>query len=171
MSVFISGPIPTLGTGAFCFSCILSLNSWVQSACRSHNVDFIDNFNLSWNCASRFKRHGIHPNKQASPKLWANIQHTVHVQDCLHSTHPPHRTPRPPLLSHLRTPPPALAPLPLPHVITLSSLVHLPIQSPIQILANWFLSSQTSGLRNVFLLLLSPFHHTRKLVGRAARLP
>ncbi|CAJ1061364.1 uncharacterized protein LOC121645396 isoform X2 [Xyrichtys novacula] len=35
-AVFISGPIPTLARGAERFSCLLSLNTWLLSACRDY---------------------------------------------------------------------------------------------------------------------------------------
>ncbi|CAJ1066501.1 hypothetical protein F7725_013457%2C partial [Xyrichtys novacula] len=48
-AVFISGSIPTLARGAERFSRLLSLNTWLLSACRDYQVGFIDNFNLFWN--------------------------------------------------------------------------------------------------------------------------
>lgn len=36
--VFISGPIPTLGRGMECFSRLLSLNTWLASACHTHGI-------------------------------------------------------------------------------------------------------------------------------------
>ena len=53
----------TIGRGSAHFSRILSLHTWLQSACRSHNIGFIDNFNLFWEHLSFFKTDGIHPNK------------------------------------------------------------------------------------------------------------
>ncbi|KAF3851685.1 hypothetical protein F7725_013457, partial [Dissostichus mawsoni] len=47
-SVFISGPIPSIRRGVERFSRLLSLNIWLQSVCCSHNLGFIDNFNLFW---------------------------------------------------------------------------------------------------------------------------
>lgn len=59
-SVFISSPITTLGCGTGRFSRLhTSLHTWLQSTCRAHNVDFIDNFNLSVSF-----QHGQHPPKQ-----------------------------------------------------------------------------------------------------------
>uniref|UniRef100_A0A3Q3ENX3 SGNH hydrolase-type esterase domain-containing protein n=1 Tax=Labrus bergylta TaxID=56723 RepID=A0A3Q3ENX3_9LABR len=55
-SVFISGPIPTFDRGPERFSHILSLHTWLRHACNSHNLDFIDNFNLFWNHATLFKK-------------------------------------------------------------------------------------------------------------------
>ena len=51
-SVFISGPIPTLGHGVGRLSRILSLNS--QSACSVHCLGFFDNFDLFWGRSSFF---------------------------------------------------------------------------------------------------------------------
>ena len=76
-SVFISGPIPTLARGAGRFTRILSLNTWLQSACNAYNVGFIDNFNLFWNRFSFFRRDGVHPNSRGSHILAANLQHAV----------------------------------------------------------------------------------------------
>lgn len=47
-SVFISGQIPTFRRGIGRFTRLLSLNTWLQSVCSSHNTDLIDNFNLFW---------------------------------------------------------------------------------------------------------------------------
>lgn len=76
-SVFISGPIPTLGPGFGRVSRILSLHTWLLSACRAHSVEFIDNFNLFWNRQSLFRRDSTHPNIMGSRMLAANIQHAV----------------------------------------------------------------------------------------------
>uniref|UniRef100_A0A3B5ABG5 SGNH hydrolase-type esterase domain-containing protein n=1 Tax=Stegastes partitus TaxID=144197 RepID=A0A3B5ABG5_9TELE len=76
-SVFISGPVPTLGRGVGRFSRILSLNTFLPSACRAHNVGFIDNFNLFWNRSSFFRPDGVHPNKLGSRILAANLLYTV----------------------------------------------------------------------------------------------
>ena len=45
--------------GAGRFSRILSLNTWLQSACRIHNIGFIDNFNLFWSRLSLFRTDGM----------------------------------------------------------------------------------------------------------------
>ena len=60
----ISGPIPPLprGSGGR-FSRTLSLHTWLQFACKVHNLDYIDNFNLSWNRVPFFKKDGLHPNR------------------------------------------------------------------------------------------------------------
>ena len=81
-SVYISGPIPSLGRGSERFSRVLSLHTWLQSACRTHNVGYIDNFNLFWDRASYFKSDGIHPNKQGNLMLAANLQHAVQASTC-----------------------------------------------------------------------------------------
>ena len=46
-SVFISGPIPTIGRGWERFSRLLSLNTWLRATCGKNNVGFIDNFALA----------------------------------------------------------------------------------------------------------------------------
>uniref|UniRef100_A0A3B4FU33 SGNH hydrolase-type esterase domain-containing protein n=1 Tax=Pundamilia nyererei TaxID=303518 RepID=A0A3B4FU33_9CICH len=47
VSAFISGPTPTCrGIGRF--SQLLSLNTWLSSACVSHGVGFINNFDAFW---------------------------------------------------------------------------------------------------------------------------
>ncbi|KAK0131111.1 hypothetical protein N1851_034186 [Merluccius polli] len=76
-SVFISGPLPTLARGPGRFSRILSLNTWLQSTCRAHNIGLIDNFNLFWNRSSLFRTDGVHPNWLGSQMLAANMQHAV----------------------------------------------------------------------------------------------
>uniref|UniRef100_A0A3Q1J1Q8 SGNH hydrolase-type esterase domain-containing protein n=1 Tax=Anabas testudineus TaxID=64144 RepID=A0A3Q1J1Q8_ANATE len=68
-SVFISGPIPTLGRGIGRFSRILSLHTWLQSACTSQHLGFIDNFNLFWDRPSFFRNDGLHPSRHGSPML------------------------------------------------------------------------------------------------------
>uniref|UniRef100_A0A3Q2Z4S7 SGNH hydrolase-type esterase domain-containing protein n=1 Tax=Hippocampus comes TaxID=109280 RepID=A0A3Q2Z4S7_HIPCM len=72
-SIFISGPLsPHRGKGIF--SRILSLHTWLQTACRTHNVGFIDNFNIFWRRPSLLKADGFHPNKLGSRILAANVQ-------------------------------------------------------------------------------------------------
>uniref|UniRef100_A0A671VMR4 SGNH hydrolase-type esterase domain-containing protein n=1 Tax=Sparus aurata TaxID=8175 RepID=A0A671VMR4_SPAAU len=75
-SVFISGPIPTLGRGDARFSRLLLLNTWLKPACSALGFNFVDNFNLFWNRPSFFKSDGIHPTTTGSRMLAANIQHT-----------------------------------------------------------------------------------------------
>uniref|UniRef100_A0AAQ6AC87 OSK domain-containing protein n=1 Tax=Amphiprion ocellaris TaxID=80972 RepID=A0AAQ6AC87_AMPOC len=76
-AVFISGPIPPYNRGCRLFSRILGLNSWLLSACRTHNMGFIDNFNLFWNRPSFYRSDGTLPNKLGSSVLTGNIQHAV----------------------------------------------------------------------------------------------
>lgn len=76
-SVFISGPLPSFHRGIGRFSRLLSLNTWLQSVCSSHNAVLIDNFNLFWNRAPFFSRDGIHPSPHGSRALAANIFHAV----------------------------------------------------------------------------------------------
>uniref|UniRef100_A0A3Q1HTF2 Uncharacterized protein n=1 Tax=Acanthochromis polyacanthus TaxID=80966 RepID=A0A3Q1HTF2_9TELE len=45
---FMSGPLPTLGRGIRRFSRLLSLHTWLSTACRNYGIAFIDNFNLLW---------------------------------------------------------------------------------------------------------------------------
>lgn len=77
LAVFVSGPIPTLARGAERFSRILSLHTWLLSACRDFDLGFIDNFNLFWNRYSFYKPDGVHPNQLGSRMLAANFQHAV----------------------------------------------------------------------------------------------
>ena len=76
-SVFISGPLPTISHGTEHFSRLLSLNTWLQSTCCTHNLGFIDNFNLFWNRPSVYRSDGVHPNRLGSSILAANLQHAV----------------------------------------------------------------------------------------------
>lgn len=78
-SVFISGPIPTLGHGIGSFSRLLSLHTWLQSECATHNVCYIDNFNLFWERASFYNRDGLHPNSLGARRLASNIFHALIV--------------------------------------------------------------------------------------------
>ncbi|KAL7376822.1 hypothetical protein ABVT39_016513 [Epinephelus coioides] len=76
-SVFITGPLPQFGRGSERFSRMLYLHTRLQSTCSSHNMDFIDNFNLFWDCADLFSRDGIHPSPQGNQMLRSNIQYAV----------------------------------------------------------------------------------------------
>ncbi|KAL7397468.1 hypothetical protein ABVT39_022517 [Epinephelus coioides] len=76
-NVFISGPIPTLGKGIESFTRLLALNTWLTSACFTHGIKFIDNFNIFWNCKDRFQRDGIHPNIIGCRLLGANLHHAL----------------------------------------------------------------------------------------------
>lgn len=75
--VFISGPIPTLGKGIETFTRLLALNTWLASACFTHGIKFIDNFNIFWNCKNHFQRDGIHPNITGCRPLGANLRHAL----------------------------------------------------------------------------------------------
>ncbi|KAL7399737.1 hypothetical protein ABVT39_000817 [Epinephelus coioides] len=76
-SVFITGPLPQFGRGSERFSRMLYLHTRLQSTCSSHNMDFIDNFNLFWDCADLFSRDGIHPSPRGNQMLRSNIQYAV----------------------------------------------------------------------------------------------
>lgn len=78
-SVLISGPIPTLGRGSESFSRLLSLHTWLQSVCRTHNVQFIDNFNLFWNRLPFYKPDGLHPNWRGYRMLADNLKYNVNT--------------------------------------------------------------------------------------------
>ena len=80
-TVFISGPIPTLNRGMERFSRILSLNSWLQSACIDFNFIFIDNFNLFWNRGAFYAKDGLHPSPLGSRVFTDNILHVLHARD------------------------------------------------------------------------------------------
>lgn len=76
--VWISGPIACFRRrGIEAFSRLLSFNTWLASTCRVHNLRFIDNFNVFWNCADRFQSDGLHPNRRGSTLLSANINHAL----------------------------------------------------------------------------------------------
>uniref|UniRef100_A0A3B3DWF6 SGNH hydrolase-type esterase domain-containing protein n=1 Tax=Oryzias melastigma TaxID=30732 RepID=A0A3B3DWF6_ORYME len=77
LTVFISGPLPSLSRGPGRFSRLLSLNTWLLSASSLNGILFIDNFNLFWNRQSFYKTDGIHPSSLGSNVLTANIRHCV----------------------------------------------------------------------------------------------
>lgn len=54
-SLFMSGPIPTFDCGDMRFSKIYGLHTWLRSVCKSHDVGFIDNFDLFWEWASFYQ--------------------------------------------------------------------------------------------------------------------
>ena len=62
--ISISGPIACFRRGKEIFSRLLSFNTWLASVCLAHKRRFIDNFNVFWNCADRFKADGLHPNRR-----------------------------------------------------------------------------------------------------------
>uniref|UniRef100_A0A8C5AGP4 SGNH hydrolase-type esterase domain-containing protein n=1 Tax=Gadus morhua TaxID=8049 RepID=A0A8C5AGP4_GADMO len=76
-SVFVSGPIPTIGRGNERFSRLLSLNTWLRDTCGETNVCFIENFDVFWNRQSLYLRDGLHPNTKGSRLLAANIHYTM----------------------------------------------------------------------------------------------
>uniref|UniRef100_A0A8C6LFJ3 SGNH hydrolase-type esterase domain-containing protein n=1 Tax=Nothobranchius furzeri TaxID=105023 RepID=A0A8C6LFJ3_NOTFU len=69
VSVYISGPTPTLDRGIGCFSRLLSLNTWLSSATVMHNIGFIDNFNIFWGRRHLFGADGLHLNRQGTRAL------------------------------------------------------------------------------------------------------
>ncbi|CAJ1078495.1 hypothetical protein D4764_12G0010930 [Xyrichtys novacula] len=87
-SVFISGPLPSFDRGMGRFSRLLSLNTWLHSACPC-GFRFIDNFNLFWNRSPFYRADGVHPSRLGSRVLGDNIRHAVH-----HYRH--HQPPLPP---------------------------------------------------------------------------
>ncbi|CAJ1050778.1 hypothetical protein D4764_12G0010930 [Xyrichtys novacula] len=76
-SVFISGPLPSFDRGMGRFSRLLSLNTWLHSACPC-GFRFIDNFNLFWNRSPFYKADGVHPSHLGSRVLGDNFRHAVH---------------------------------------------------------------------------------------------
>ncbi|CAJ1074309.1 hypothetical protein D4764_12G0010930 [Xyrichtys novacula] len=76
-SVFISGPLPSFDHGMGRFSRLLSLNTWLHSACPC-GFSFIDNFNLFWNRSPFYRADGVHPSRLGSRVLGDNIRHAVH---------------------------------------------------------------------------------------------
>ncbi|KAL7399563.1 hypothetical protein ABVT39_026631 [Epinephelus coioides] len=81
MTVFISGPTPTCGRGIGSFSRLLSLNTWLSSACNFHHVGFINNFDVFWERRHLFGPDGLHLNRAGARMLSANlaygIQHAI----------------------------------------------------------------------------------------------
>lgn len=63
--ICISGPIPTYGCGMGCLSRLISMNTWLSSACDALSVDFIDNFNIFWERGELFGPDGLHSNTAA----------------------------------------------------------------------------------------------------------
>ncbi|KAG9260322.1 hypothetical protein AMEX_G26567 [Astyanax mexicanus] len=76
-SVFISGPIPSLGRGSGHFSRLLNLHTWLQNTCLSQDLHFLDNFNLFWNRPSFYRFDGIHPNRLGAQILGHNMFYSV----------------------------------------------------------------------------------------------
>uniref|UniRef100_A0AAX7UZR1 SGNH hydrolase-type esterase domain-containing protein n=1 Tax=Astatotilapia calliptera TaxID=8154 RepID=A0AAX7UZR1_ASTCA len=73
VSAFISGPTPTCGRGIGHFSRLLSLNTWLSSACISHGVGFINNFDAFWERRHLFGADGLHLNAWGRRLLSANL--------------------------------------------------------------------------------------------------
>uniref|UniRef100_A0AAZ1XRI8 SGNH hydrolase-type esterase domain-containing protein n=1 Tax=Oreochromis aureus TaxID=47969 RepID=A0AAZ1XRI8_OREAU len=71
LNAFISGPTPTCGRGIGRFSRLLSLNTWLSSACVSHGVGFINNFDAFWERRHLFGADGLHLN------AWGTVSSVV----------------------------------------------------------------------------------------------
>ena len=71
--VSISGPTPTLGRGLGRFSRLLSLNTWLRSACLTYNLNFIDNFDIFWHRENLFSVDGLHLNFAGARALSSNL--------------------------------------------------------------------------------------------------
>ena len=52
--VFVSGPLPTVRRGDERSSRLLMLNKWLKATCAAQSVNFIDNFNIFWECRHLF---------------------------------------------------------------------------------------------------------------------
>ncbi|KAL7382429.1 hypothetical protein ABVT39_022101 [Epinephelus coioides] len=70
LSVFISVPTPTCGR-------LLSVNTWLSSASSSHNVGFIDNFDVFWERRHLFGADGLHLNKSGCRLLSTNLAYSA----------------------------------------------------------------------------------------------
>uniref|UniRef100_A0A8C7WUX5 Uncharacterized protein n=1 Tax=Oryzias sinensis TaxID=183150 RepID=A0A8C7WUX5_9TELE len=77
LTVFISGPLPSLSRVQGRFSRLLSLSTCLHFASSLNRFIFIDNFNLFWNRTSFYKTDGIHTSPLGSNILAANIRHSV----------------------------------------------------------------------------------------------
>ncbi len=93
-TVYVSSPTPTFGRMGH-FSRLLSINTWLSSACVTHGVQFIDNFNLFWQCSHLFGADGVHLNKAGAQVLSANLAYSfahphapVFTTNCMASTCP-----------------------------------------------------------------------------------
>ncbi|KAK0139521.1 hypothetical protein N1851_023601 [Merluccius polli] len=73
VTVFISGPTPTCGRGIGSFSRLLSLNTWLSSVCSSHQVGFVNNFDVFWERRHLFGSDGLHLNRAGARMLAANL--------------------------------------------------------------------------------------------------
>lgn len=76
-TVFISGPIPTIGRGSESFSRLLQLSTWLALHCSAYGLVFIDNFNLFWNRPSFYFTDGLHPSSLGSNVLSATMHHVI----------------------------------------------------------------------------------------------
>ena len=56
--VFVSAPLPTVRRGDERLSRLLVLNRWLKATCAAQSVNFIDNFNIFWQCRHLFKADG-----------------------------------------------------------------------------------------------------------------
>uniref|UniRef100_A0A3B4EQY9 SGNH hydrolase-type esterase domain-containing protein n=1 Tax=Pundamilia nyererei TaxID=303518 RepID=A0A3B4EQY9_9CICH len=77
VSAFISGPTPTCGRGIGRFSRLLSLNTWLSSACVSHGMGFINNFDAFWERRHLFGADGLHLNAWGRRLLSANLAFVI----------------------------------------------------------------------------------------------
>lgn len=76
-SVHISGPTPTFNRGYGRFSRLLSLNTWLSSACCTYKMHFIDNFNLFWQRYDLYRADGLHLNSAGARRLSDNISYCI----------------------------------------------------------------------------------------------
>lgn len=76
-TVFISGVLPTLGHGPKRFARLSKLHDWLQDTAATYGFNFIDNFNLFWDRSSFYRNDGLHPNRQGTSFLVANIRYAV----------------------------------------------------------------------------------------------
>uniref|UniRef100_A0A671VZJ8 SGNH hydrolase-type esterase domain-containing protein n=1 Tax=Sparus aurata TaxID=8175 RepID=A0A671VZJ8_SPAAU len=77
VAIFISGPTPTCGRGIGSFSRLLRLNTWLSSACNSHHVGFVNNFDVFWERRHLFGPDRLHLNRAGTRMLSANLAHGV----------------------------------------------------------------------------------------------
>ena len=78
--VFISGHLPPVRGRAESFSRLLTLNTWLSTACDAHSVHFIGNFNFFWD-RHLFQGDGLHLNRSGVKLCTSNLSfflcHTV----------------------------------------------------------------------------------------------
>ena len=75
--ITISGPTPMLGRGLERFSRLLSLNTWLQSACLTHNLNYINNFDIFWHRDNLFAVDGLHLNLAGARALSSNLLYGI----------------------------------------------------------------------------------------------